>query len=63
MARRTAGGYRVYGEDAVLPLQQIMFFRELGFSLDEIKEIMSRPSYDALGALRGHRDVLLMKAE
>jgi DNA-binding transcriptional MerR regulator len=61
--RRSAGGYRVYREDAVLPLQQSMFFRELGFSLEEIKEIMSGLGYDVLGALRRHRDLLLTKAE
>jgi DNA-binding transcriptional MerR regulator len=61
--RRSAGGYRVYREDAVLPLQQSMFFRELSFSLEEIKEIMSGPGYDVLGALRRHRDLLLTKAE
>jgi len=61
--RRTANGYRVYTEKAVLPLQQIMFYRELGFSLEEIRDIMKGPDYDVPGALRGHRGLMLKKAE
>jgi DNA-binding transcriptional MerR regulator len=58
-----ANGYRQYGEDAVVPLQQIMFFRELGFSLDDIKDIMSRPDFDVLEALRSHRTLLMKKGQ
>ena len=61
--RRSANGYRLYGEDAILPLQQIMFFRELGFSLEEVKEIMGRPDFDILNALHGHRALLVRKTE
>ena len=61
--RLTDNGYRVYTEKAVLPLQQIMFYRELGFSLEEIRDIMGRPDYDVLRALRGHRELLLKRAE
>ena len=32
-------GYRYYGEEALLKLQQILFYRELGFPLDDIKKI------------------------
>jgi MerR family transcriptional regulator, thiopeptide resistance regulator len=52
---RTANGYRHYGEDAVVRLQQIMFFRELDFSIEETKEIMSRPDFNVLEALENHR--------
>ncbi len=58
-----ANGYRQYGEDAIVPLQQIMLFRELGFSLDDIKDITSRPDFDVLEALRSHRTLLERKAE
>jgi MerR family transcriptional regulator, thiopeptide resistance regulator len=57
---RTANGYRHYGEEAAVKLQQIMFFRELDFSLEEIKQIMSRPDFNVLEALEQHR-VLLQK--
>ena len=59
---RSAGGYRQYDEEAVVKLQQILFFRELGFSLDDIKAIISRPDFDVLQALESHRDLLTKKA-
>ena len=59
---RAASGYRQYGEDAIVPLQQILFFGELGFRLDGIKDIMDRPDFDALEALRSHPALLTMKA-
>jgi len=60
--RRNPGGYRYYGQEAVVRLQQIMFFRELGFALQEIGEIMSRPDFDVLEALESHRKLLEEKA-
>lgn len=55
---RTANGYRHYGEGALVRLQQIMFFRELDFSILEIKEIMNRPDFNVLEALENHRGLL-----
>jgi MerR family transcriptional regulator, thiopeptide resistance regulator len=60
---RARNGYRYYSEAAVVRLQQIMFFRELGFGLDEIKEIMSRPNFNVMEALEGHRDLLKKQSE
>jgi DNA-binding transcriptional MerR regulator len=57
---RGANGYRQYGEQAIVRLQQIMFFRELDFSLEEIKTIVSSPGFDVLEALQSHK-VLLEK--
>jgi len=48
-------GYRYYGEEALLRLQQIMFFKELDFSLAEIREIVDRSGFDVLRALGAHR--------
>jgi MerR family transcriptional regulator, thiopeptide resistance regulator len=59
----SASGYRQYGEEAVVRLQQIMFFRELGFGLDEIRKIISQPDFDVLQALQSHRILLTKKAE
>jgi DNA-binding transcriptional MerR regulator len=56
-------GYRYYGEEAVLRLQQILFFRELDFSLDQIKTIIDRPDFDLLHALDGHKRALLERVE
>ena len=60
---RSSSGYRRYDEEAVIRLQQIMFFRELGFGLDEIKKIISQPEFDVLEALRSQRTLLTKKAE
>ena len=55
-------GYRYYGEDAVLRLQQILFYRELDIPLDDIKKIMGRRDYDVMGALQSHKDALSKQA-
>ncbi|MDO8579140.1 MAG: MerR family transcriptional regulator [Dehalococcoidales bacterium] len=60
---RSASGYRFYDESAVVKLQQIMFFRELGFSLYDIRKIVSQPDFDVLEALKSHRSLLRKKAE
>ena len=43
-ARMNSSGYRIYGQKEVDRLQQILFYRELGMSLDNIKEIITSPS-------------------
>ena len=60
---RSPSGYRYYDENSVLRLQQVMFFREMGFSLDEINMIMSQPDFSILEALREHRNLLAKKKE
>ncbi|EJL41786.1 MerR family transcriptional regulator [Brevibacillus agri] len=60
-ARINSSGYRIYGQAEVDRLQQILFYRELGVSLEEIKEIVSSPTFDAVQALREHRAKLLDK--
>ncbi len=55
-------GYRYYGEDAVLRLQQILFYRELDIPLDNIKKIMGRRDYDVMGALQSHKEALSKQA-
>ncbi|WP_282155578.1 MerR family transcriptional regulator [Cytobacillus gottheilii] len=60
-ARINSSGYRIYGEKEVNALQQILFYRELGVSLEEIKEIVSSPDFDSVAALKEHREKLLEK--
>lgn len=53
---RTAGnGYRFYGETALLRLQQILFFKELGLDLSTIGELLDQPGFDQLHTLQVHR--------
>lgn len=51
-------GYRFYEEPQLLALQQILFFRELGFELKQIKGIVDRADFEKVAALRSHREVL-----
>lgn len=53
-----ANGYRIYEEPQLLMLQQILFYRELGFELKRIKEILSRRKFEKIAALKSHRQVL-----
>ncbi|MFF2911982.1 MerR family transcriptional regulator [Paenibacillus sp. NPDC057934] len=62
-ARINSSGYRIYGQAEVDRLQQILFYRELGLSLDRIKELVTAPSFDGARALQEHRDKLLQKRE
>ncbi len=61
--RISSNGYRVYGQFEVDLLQQILFYRELGVSLDEIKTIISSDNYDGVTALQGHLVALKAKKE
>lgn len=62
-AIRTEAKYRWYGEKELLKLQQILFYKELDFSLKEIIEILNDPKFDLTQALDNHRLALLAKQE
>src|ERR1700751_5038925 len=51
-------GYRFYEEPQLLMLQQILFYRELGFELKQIKQILGRARFQKIAALQSHRKVL-----
>jgi DNA-binding transcriptional MerR regulator/quercetin dioxygenase-like cupin family protein len=53
-----ANGYRFYEEPQLLVLQQILFYRELGFELRQIQRILGRAKFEKLSVLRSHRKVL-----
>src|SRR5688572_18242668 len=57
-ARVGANGYRFYEEAQLLTLQQILFYRELGFELKRIKRVLGRRDFEKAAALRSHRKVL-----
>ncbi len=60
---RTTAGYRLYGEADLLRLQQILFFRELGFPLEQIRTIIDDPQFDRVRALERHREMLQLERE
>jgi MerR family transcriptional regulator, thiopeptide resistance regulator len=57
-AYHKTNGYRFYEEPQLLALQQILFYRELGFELKQIKQIMGRADFEKLDALQSHREIL-----
>lgn len=56
-------GYRYYDESSVLRMQEILFYRELDFSLKSIAEILSSPNYDREKALKEQKKLLTLKKE
>ena len=60
---RTPAGYRLYREPELLRLQQILFYKELDFSLQEIGAILDDPEFDLVCALENHKAALLNKRE
>lgn len=58
-----ANGYRYYDEPQLLLLQQILFFRELGFELKQIQQMVTRGDFNKLVALTSHRQVLQKNLE
>lgn len=62
-AGTTQAGYRLYDEKALERLQTILLFRELGFSLGDIKRILDDPGFDREAALRDHIQMLRLQKE
>ena len=56
-------GYRFYDEKSLERMQEILFYRELDFSLKTIAQILSSPDYDKQQALTRQRKLLLAKKE
>lgn len=59
----TEAGYRLYEDEALETLQQILFFRELDFPLSEIKKILTNSAFDKSEALHKHRELLAKKRD
>ncbi|MGW3206891.1 MerR family transcriptional regulator [Streptomyces sp. NPDC001135] len=54
-SERSRAGYRSYSDADLARLQQILFYRELGFPLDEIAVILRDPQANALHHLRSRQ--------
>ncbi len=57
----TSAGYRLYDDNALQQLQQILFFKELGFKLAEISEFINQPDFDKITAYKKQKELLLLK--
>src|SRR4051812_17592715 len=49
---RTPAGYRLYGEADLLRLHDVLAYRELGFSLEQVASILDDPQTDTATHLR-----------
>lgn len=58
-----SNGYRYYEEEQLLLLQQILFYRKLGFELRKIREIIKKKGFDKLSALNSHRKMLMKELD
>ncbi|GFP75539.1 MerR family transcriptional regulator [Clostridium fungisolvens] len=57
----TEAGYRLYDDEALKTLQQILFFKELDIPLKDVKEIMDSPYFNKMEALENQKKLLLVK--
>lgn len=60
---RTGAGYRIYEVSDIERLQRILFYRELGFTLDDIARVVDDPKTDASKHLLRQRELLVSSME
>lgn len=60
---RTAAGYRLYRDADVERLHQVLTYRELGFSLEQIATLLDDPAVDAWAHLRDQHDLLIERID
>jgi MerR family transcriptional regulator, thiopeptide resistance regulator len=60
---RTEAGYRLYAPADLERLQLVLFYRELGFALHDIEQLLDRPELDRGEALRAQRDLLVTRVQ
>ena len=53
-AHRSQSGHRLYGRRDVLRLQQIVLLKQIGLSLDEVREVLDRPQTDVRRVIGSH---------
>lgn len=60
-SKLTHAGYRLYDDEALQKLQQILFLKELGFKLKEIDEFFNQPDFDKIAAYKKQKELFLLK--
>jgi MerR family transcriptional regulator, thiopeptide resistance regulator len=53
-SQHTEAGYRLYTARDVARLQQVLSLRQLGFSLEEVRDCLDRPGFSPLECIRLH---------
>ena len=59
----TSSGYRLYNDEVLQKLQQILFFKELDFKLKEINEILQKPDFNKVEAFKRQKKLLCLKRD
>ncbi|WP_435016417.1 MerR family transcriptional regulator [Tundrisphaera sp. TA3] len=59
----TESGHRLYAAPDIARLQQVVSLRQLGFSLEEIRDCLDRPSFSPLEVIARHRARLREQVE
>ncbi len=60
---RSEAGYRLYDYEDLTRLQEILVWRQLGFSLQEIRPLLDDPAHDRAAALRQQRELVELELE
>jgi DNA-binding transcriptional MerR regulator len=58
---RSEAGYRLYSYEDLTRLQEILVWRQLSFSLGEIRDLLDDPEHDRLRALRRQREMVVVE--
>lgn len=58
-SERNKAGHRIYGQYELHLLQKILFYKNLGFSLDEIKKMLYTTDWKRLKALKKQKELLM----
>lgn len=53
-SQHTEAGHRLYTKEDILRLQQIVSLRQLGFSLEEIKDCLENPDFSPVAVIQSH---------
>ena len=61
--RNPENGYREYDQNHLVRLQQILIYRELDFSIEQIKSMLAGSGEDILSALTNQKDILLQRQQ
>ena len=62
-SERSEAGYRLYSYDDLARLQEILIWRQLGFSLADVKSLLDDPEYDRISALERQRELVEREIE
>lgn len=60
---RSAGGYRLYQQQQLLQLQQILMYRELELPLAEIQRLLQNPDYNLVSCLLAQKQQLTARLD